>query len=251
MTTIYLVRHAQASLGQANYDQLSALGQLQAKVLGQYLTTLFEQRPYIVTGTMQRHLRTAELALQTHASDYQLQSSTDWNEFDHRDILKQYTVSLGLTEQLQQALEQRKTTPKPLMTLLNTAMQHWMSGQDDSLYTESWNGFSQRIEKALGELFTVIRQQQCHHVVVFSSGGVISTVLGKILALSPAKTLQLNTALTNVSISTIHLPVSAASWREAHVLSINEHYYLRAMKYWIGQTEQDQIISEQALLTWV
>ena len=34
MTTIYLIRHGQASFGQQNYDQLSNKGERQAQLLG-------------------------------------------------------------------------------------------------------------------------------------------------------------------------------------------------------------------------
>lgn len=37
MTTIYLVRHGQASFGTASYDQLSAKGEQQAQVVGDFL----------------------------------------------------------------------------------------------------------------------------------------------------------------------------------------------------------------------
>ena len=37
MAAIYLVRHGQASFGAADYDQLSARGEQQAQLLGQWL----------------------------------------------------------------------------------------------------------------------------------------------------------------------------------------------------------------------
>ena len=36
MTTIYLVRHGQASFGKSNYDELSQNGEAQATLLGRY-----------------------------------------------------------------------------------------------------------------------------------------------------------------------------------------------------------------------
>lgn len=37
MSELYLVRHAQASFGAANYDQLSDLGHRQSRWLGEHL----------------------------------------------------------------------------------------------------------------------------------------------------------------------------------------------------------------------
>ncbi len=63
MTTIYLVRHGQASFGKSNYDELSENGEAQATLLGQYFKKILKEQPYIVAGTMQRHEQTAQLAL--------------------------------------------------------------------------------------------------------------------------------------------------------------------------------------------
>lgn len=55
MTTIYLVRHGQASFGKSNYDELSENGEAQATLLGQYFKQILKEQPYVVAGTMQRH----------------------------------------------------------------------------------------------------------------------------------------------------------------------------------------------------
>ena len=40
MTTIYLIRHGQASFGAESYDKLSEKGELQAQRLGQYFKNI-------------------------------------------------------------------------------------------------------------------------------------------------------------------------------------------------------------------
>jgi hypothetical protein len=44
MTTIYLVRHGQASFGAASYDQLSAKGEQQAQVVGDFFKQTLKKR---------------------------------------------------------------------------------------------------------------------------------------------------------------------------------------------------------------
>ena len=63
MTTIYLIRHGQASFGAESYDKLSEKGELQAQRLGQYFKQILKESPYVVAGSMQRHQQTAQLAL--------------------------------------------------------------------------------------------------------------------------------------------------------------------------------------------
>ena len=43
MTTIYLIRHGQASFGAESYDQLSPNGELQAKLLGRYFERILKE----------------------------------------------------------------------------------------------------------------------------------------------------------------------------------------------------------------
>ena len=62
MATIYLIRHGQASFGSANYDQLSALGQLQATRTGQYLARSGVQLDAAYSGDLWRQREACERA---------------------------------------------------------------------------------------------------------------------------------------------------------------------------------------------
>ncbi|MCO4301961.1 histidine phosphatase family protein, partial [Acinetobacter baumannii] len=61
------------------------------------------------------------------------------------------------------------------------------------------------------------------YAVVFTSGGVISVAIGKLLELSPNRTFALNWAITNTSLTTLRLVGN-----EAQVLSLNEHHFIKA-----------------------
>ena len=54
MSVIYLVRHGQASFGTDNYDQLSATGRQQVKLLGAYFAELGEPIDRIYSGALYR-----------------------------------------------------------------------------------------------------------------------------------------------------------------------------------------------------
>ncbi|MFP6819771.1 histidine phosphatase family protein, partial [Acinetobacter sp.] len=90
MTTIYLVRHGQASFGAESYDKLSPNGELQAKLLGQYLDKILKEEPYVVAGSMLRHQQTASFALAESFSDAQIVTDHHWNEFNHQQVFAQY-----------------------------------------------------------------------------------------------------------------------------------------------------------------
>ena len=54
MSELYLVRHAQASFGAANYDQLSDLGHRQSRWLGDHLGMRGMAFDQLVVGDMVR-----------------------------------------------------------------------------------------------------------------------------------------------------------------------------------------------------
>ena len=62
MSTLYLVRHGQASFGTDNYDQLSATGREQVQVLGNYFASLGERIDTIYSGALMRQRETAAVA---------------------------------------------------------------------------------------------------------------------------------------------------------------------------------------------
>ena len=55
MGVVYLIRHAQASFGAADYDQLSTLGERQARLLGEVLVPRLARVDAAYAGTMRRH----------------------------------------------------------------------------------------------------------------------------------------------------------------------------------------------------
>ena len=52
MSTLYLVRHGQASFGTDNYDRLSAIGEEQARELGRYFVASGERIDHIKSEIM-------------------------------------------------------------------------------------------------------------------------------------------------------------------------------------------------------
>src|SRR6218665_2955945 len=58
MGILYLGRHGQASLGAADYDQLSPRGQAQALRLGEYWRAQGQTFDAVITGTLRRHRQT-------------------------------------------------------------------------------------------------------------------------------------------------------------------------------------------------
>ena len=58
MSTIYMIRHGQASFGQSNYDKLSQKGIRQSHILASDLLSKNIIFDIIFSGTMTRHIET-------------------------------------------------------------------------------------------------------------------------------------------------------------------------------------------------
>lgn len=224
MTTIYLIRHGQASFGAESYDQLSPNGELQAKLLGQYFNQILKQDPYVIAGSMQRHQQTAKIALDESFPDLSIQTDSAWNEFNHEQVFSHYEPRFKQPHLLKQEIEKAINPRDYLAKIFEAAIERWTGGEYHHEYDEAWPHFKNRVENALQNLCNQLAETQPRYAVVFTSGGVISVIAGKLLELNPNRTFALNWAITNSSITTLRLVGN-----EAQLLSLNEHHFIKAV----------------------
>ncbi|MEZ2903000.1 histidine phosphatase family protein [Acinetobacter terrestris] len=232
MTTIYLIRHGQASFGAESYDKLSPNGELQAKLLGQYFNQILKEEPYVVAGSMQRHQQTATLALAECFPDTRIMTDNAWNEFNHQQVFAQYEPRFNEPHLLKQDVENEANPRAYLAKIFEGAIERWTGGDYHHEYDESWPNFKSRVETALQNLSDELAKTKPRYAVVFTSGGVISVAAGKLLELNANRTFALNWAITNTSMTTLRLVGN-----EPQLLSLNEHHFIKA--------------EDPQLLTWI
>lgn len=191
MGTIYLVRHGQASFGADDYDQLSDLGRRQSEQLGHYWAQRGFKPDAVITGSLKRHAQTwAGIAEGVGAG----LSPLVWpglNEYDsHAVIQTVHPTPLP-----------RPDTPelyKQHFRLLRDGLAMWMAGTVTPHGMPTYEDFVQGITQALDHVRT---HHQGQNVVIVSSGGPISTIVGHILGTSPEKTIELNMRIRNSAVS--------------------------------------------------
>lgn len=223
MTTIYLIRHGQASFGAESYDQLSPNGELQAKILGQYFDSILKEAPYAVAGSMRRHQQTAGIALEQCFPEASVVTDSAWNEFNHQQVFAQYEPRFNEPHLLKADVDKEDNPRAYLAKIFEGAIERWTGGDYHHEYEESWPHFKRCVETALQNLCNELAKTQPRYAVVFTSGGVISVAAGKILGLSPNKTFALNWAIANSSMTTLRLVGN-----EPQLLSLNEHHFIKA-----------------------
>ena len=95
MGVLLLVRHGQASLGTADYDQLSDLGRRQAQVTGARLAAADLAVDRVVSGALTRQRDTAQAvlaALGRPGSELQIDERLD--EYDHVGVMARHTAEI-------------------------------------------------------------------------------------------------------------------------------------------------------------
>ncbi len=203
MAELYLVRHGQASFGQENYDQLSKLGERQAFGLGQSMAKSIAPTQ-LVTGTMARHIQTQASWLEgaqlnkVLGENYSQLELAGFNEFDSEDVIGQSYPELSEHSALKDFLINSQGPKKAFQKVFHKSVVNWIEGKRTG-YEESYVEFSNRVILALESL--IDNSASGESIVVFTSGGPISTCVQHILGLSAQKGLELNNVMINSSVT--------------------------------------------------
>lgn len=216
MGAIYFIRHGQASFGSNNYDQLSAAGHEQARVLGQALKARDIRPDVIVSGTMKRHLETAAGALGEMGLQAQPVQHAGVNEFDHENVIEvaepRYADKLVMMGDMAASGDPRRA----FQAFFKDAVARWVAGSHDEDYKEAWSVFKLRVVTALDELVRLTPPKGS--TLVFTSGGTISVVCAHLLGLNDSQAFTVNWTLANTGITKVQ-----AGRDGLHLISVNEH----------------------------
>ena len=206
---LLLVRHGQASWGEADYDRLSSLGEEQSAALGAALTARGVRPGLVVRGAMLRHRQTTDAAVSGGGWATEVVEDAGWDEFDHRQMLERHPSGVGEGEELTGAAFQR---------WFEEATRRWTSGHFDE-YDESFADFGSRVDAALRR--TVDRLAPGRTAVVVTSGGPVSWVAATLLGAGAEVWGRLNPVTVNSSVTKV-----VVGRRGATLVSFNDHSHL-------------------------
>jgi broad specificity phosphatase PhoE len=190
MGTLYFVRHAQASFGADNYDQLSNLGERQSLQLGRYFAAKGLKFDAVHTGTLQRHEQTLAGICAGMGSSQAARKWPGLNEYDPEAVIAAvHPQRLDKTSGRDGYLQHFK--------LLRSGLMQWMLGTTQPQGMPNWSDFSHGVLEVLDK----VRDTGHERVLVVTSGGPIACALGQVLATPPEATVELNLRLRNSSIT--------------------------------------------------
>lgn len=210
MSLIVLVRHGQASWGQADYDVLSEHGHAQARTLGTAWGAAGFAPTRLISGTMRRHVDTAAGLRAGLGSELPAEVAHGLEEFDHVDVFAEMLAADGsLPEIDEQGME----------AMFDQGLHRWIAADGSRAYRESYVEFRARVHQAFGALRAGLQPDD--KAVVVTSGGVIAAVVCDLLDLEAERWPVLAGPIVNSSTSKV-----LVRGGQSTLVSFNEHGHL-------------------------
>jgi broad specificity phosphatase PhoE len=208
MGILYIVRHAQASFLQPDYDKLSALGETQSLLLGEYWAQRKITFDRVCVGPCARQKDTAKLV----SAAYQKAGLTfpepqilpEFDEYHAEEVLRATLPALLEKDQEIRELhaafqsasnntEQRKTFQR----LFAAVISDWVRGVIYAEDVETWLEFCARVNSGITKFLA--SEKRGERLAIFTSGGPIAVAAKRALHLSPESTLQMTWMSRNSS----------------------------------------------------
>jgi broad specificity phosphatase PhoE len=212
VSLLYLVRHGQASFFEENYDRLSALGERQARRLGEFFAARRVKFDAVYSGPAQRQRRTAEIVAETmsaagcpcsaptiidglneHGGDKLLSKP-------HMQAVLEKYPELGGLEQAFRAAREPEDVQRSFQKLFEAAVLLWTRGEINPPGMELWDEFHGRARQAFESIISHAERGKTSLAV--SSVGPISVAVQMALSTSIPVSLDLGWRLRNASVTT-------------------------------------------------
>ncbi|MCF3595283.1 histidine phosphatase family protein [Rhodobacteraceae bacterium LMO-12] len=191
MPHITLIRHGQANSharDETGYDKLSDLGHQQSRWLGDHFETTGEQFSQIISGTLRRQVETAQsMGVERHAP---LSTDARLNELPY------FTMSQLMAAQHGLALPD---TREGYIDHLPRVFAAWERDEIADA-PESYADFSTRLDALIDEIAS-----SPGRAMLVTSGGVIATILRRILNLDVMAWSHIALTIMNSSVHRLHV----------------------------------------------
>ncbi len=186
MSTLALVRHGQASFFAENYDQLSPLGEQQARLLGQYWVERGVRFDEVYTGPRVRQIETAALAGEAFARaglpwpEPQFLPELDEHQVDRLikvrigEIIREHP-HVGPLHAAYHAAEAPRDRHRTFQLMFEQLVMLWVAEKIGAEEVESWPAFRKRVGEGLARITD--GEARGRSVAAFTSVGAITVSL--------------------------------------------------------------------------
>ncbi|MGE0131739.1 MAG: histidine phosphatase family protein [Blastocatellales bacterium] len=210
MGYLILVRHGQSRTFEKESDQLSSLGEEQARTLGEFWLQQGVEFDEIYSGALTRQRRTAEIAGQCFTDAGlnwpEIQILPEFNEYDSNGILNKLLPALAENDagfrELAEAFERNRQTPERnryFQKMFEVLTSVWLGGEFEVEGVEPWQSFQARVRAATKRIISA--EGSGRRVAVFTSGGVIGLAVQNVLNAPERAALEINWRVRNCSLT--------------------------------------------------
>lgn len=204
MSTIFMVRHGQASFGGETYDRLSPRGHEQARILARHFIgggLLFDA---LYSGDMDRQQATAReisgvyaaqgLFMPAHKIDPRL------NEYDSERIVKALIHDVVANEPaLADDIARIYTDRRSFQRIFERVMLRWITINHETTEFETWPQVKGRVSAALKDIMHAHGRGK--RILVVASGGTISAAVQYALSIPDQETMLICWQVVNSSVT--------------------------------------------------
>jgi broad specificity phosphatase PhoE len=207
MGILYLVRHAQASFLELNYDKLSELGETQARLLGEYWAQRKLVFDRVCAGPCARQKDTARIvgdAYEKEGLKFPVPLMLpEFDEYQADAALERSLPGLLKSDQsirdLHAAFQTAGSAGRRVafQRLFEAVIGRWVEGAISLPGVETWSEFCIRVDSGLSRILGNCSRGE--RIAIVTSGGPIAVAMQRALSLSPVDTLRLSWMSRNCS----------------------------------------------------
>ncbi len=199
-----MIRHGQASFGQANYDRLSPKGERQARIAANHLCRLAIVFDAVYTGNLARQQQTARAMSSAYGENRQsmpsLKAIPELDEYDAAGLWRHLRAAvLNRHPELADARDKWRHDPAAFQQLFSRIIQSWVAGEHPSNDLESWAAFRGRVRQGLRRIMQM--EGAGKQVAVVTSAGPVAVAVQMATAIPDNRCAELSWQVLNASIT--------------------------------------------------
>ena len=209
MGTLYLIRHGQASYGEADYDRLSPRGIEQAQAVGRWAAAVGIDALY--AGPLRRQQQTAEYAREASAGRLPAHGTlAELAEYPAFEML-QHLVPRLIAEDPQFEPLTSAPTPRLLDQAFTTVLRKWSRDEWMAEGLERVDAFVGRIRAGLDRVLRAAGSGA--RLACVTSGGPIGVAVGLVFGIPADRMVRTSIVIRNASITELRFRSQGFDWQ--------------------------------------
>lgn len=223
MATLLLIRHGQASYGEADYDRLSSRGEEQARALGNFLAG--QRIDQLFTGPLRRQLGTAAIAAEAAGTLPQATALPELAEYPAFDLLQHFMPKLVASDPRFAQLTQTPTR-ELANEAFHTIINRWARDEWQIEGVERVIDFRARVQRGLDRIIRDVRSGA--NIAVVTSAGPIGVAVGLTFGASEHHMIRTSIVIRNASITELRFRSQDFDWHPERVslIAFNSIHHL-------------------------